>query len=389
MEAPKSVHWDPEASGASPSAYSTSAEDSAESLGSKSPGEAESRRCPWMCSCSCGRREGDREGACFLLNFLLDVLNGLSQVCFFANPRAGIIFLLAVLLGSPRAAIVLSILGGLSSTATALCLGLDKEARREGLLGYNGVLVGCSFSVFIGNFLLGLILTVLVAGLTPLVFVGIGRMLKSQLTFAYNLVSLITISCVHMWVAQHGGSDGDDHGKDVFSWSCCFSALAGSNSVKATLNGVAQMFFVSSPISGVLVTLGICLASPFSALVSLLGSCIGALFGAMCGGIAFEIQEGFFGYNGALIALWISLRYSEQGYLFVTSLAGVGATAATAVYAGLRLAVVASNGVFPCALTVPLVSVAFLFIATEQFVNAVAARCSQSRENCTDAMAQP
>jgi len=342
--------------------------------------------CPWCCAMSTDESGAEAASASLVPEFVVDGLSGVSQVCFVKNSGSALLFLVAILLGTPRAALVLSIFGCLSSTGVAACLGLDREARKEGMLGYNGVLVGCSFSVFIENFLLSLLLTIFCAGISAVVFVGISRMLKPQLTLAFNLVSLVTICCVHVWIEQHGGSHQQGHGKDDFTWRSDFSILAGMNLPLATLNGVAQMFFVTSVYSGVLITLGVYLASPFAALASLLGACIGALWGVGCGGRASEIQDGFFGYNAALIALWISLRYRSQSYRLVILLASCGASAATAVYVGLRVVVTMSGGYFPAPLTVPLVSVALCFVAIEEL--SARAKSLQSRD-CTDTNLEP
>ncbi|CAE7366716.1 SLC14A1 [Symbiodinium microadriaticum] len=362
-----------------------------ESQGSASSGEDIKHRwcssCPWWCCKSATDESGAESASASLMpEFVVDGLSGVSQVCFVKNSASALLFLVAILLGTPRAALVLSIFGCLSSTGVAACLGLDRDARKEGMLGYNGVLVGCSFSVFIENFLLSLLLTIFCAGISAVVFVGISRILKAQLTLAFNLVSLVTLCCVHVWIEQHGGSHPGGHGKGVFTWRSDFSMLAGMNLPLATLNGVAQMFFVTSVYSGVLITLGIYLASPFSALASLLGSCVGALWGVGCGGRDSEILDGFFGYNAALIALWISLRYRSQSYRLVILLVSCGASAATAVYVGLRVLAAMSGGYFPAALTVPLVSVALCFVAIEEL--SAMAKSLQSRE-CTDTNLEP
>ena len=345
----------------------------------------------WCSACGCETADAaesdeaddvEASGASLIPRFLVDVLNGISQVCFVTNSVSGAIFILAILIGTPRAAIILSILGGLSATGLAACFGIDKEARKEGLLGYNGVLVGCSFSVHVENFLVGIVATIVSAGISAVVAAGLSRLMKKQLTSAFNIIALITLLGIHCVQRDHPRKHDS-----IFTWTSDFAFLHGLDSAKATLNGIAQMFFVSSPVSGILITLGICIASPFSALLSLLGSFIGALLGGACGANASDIQSGFFGYNGALIALWISLHFRALGFSLVTILACCGATAATAVYVGLRLAAAASNGYLHSPLTLPLCSVAFLLVASEHFIRFItmSTAVSQMREDCTDA----
>lgn len=397
----------------SPSAESTATEGSAESLSDSEDEVESSKRCsqcsfnccalgPMQCSRLCAWLLGTAQdadvdddasadangsntgtGTSLIPRFLVDVLNGMSQVCFVTNSVSGAIFVLAVLIGMPRAAIILSVLGCASATGVAACLGLDKQAQREGLLGYNGVLVGCSFAVYIQNFLLSIPMTFGCAGISALVAAGLSKVMKPQLTLAFNVVALMAMLCLRIWSGQ--GHDA----KHIFTWSSDFVVLDGLDCATATLNGIAQMFFVTSPFSGLLILSGILIASPFSALTSLLGSFIGALLGAFCGASPTEIRDGWFGYNGALIALWISLHFQPLGYSLVALLAFCGSTAATAVYVGLRLVVAASNGYFPATLTLPLCFVAFFLAAFEHVVTTSKPASSQTRDNCADVSVEP
>ena len=63
--------------------------------------------------------ERDRGRVSLVPPFVVDMLNGISQVCFLTNSVSGAIFSVSLLLGSPRAAVILSMAGALSSTGWA------------------------------------------------------------------------------------------------------------------------------------------------------------------------------------------------------------------------------------------------------------------------------
>ena len=77
-------------------------------------------------------------------------LRGVGQVVFCNSPLTGGVLLGGLAVGDPWLA-TLGSLGTVSSTATARAIGLDASAVSAGLTGYNGCLVGCAFSVFLGQ----------------------------------------------------------------------------------------------------------------------------------------------------------------------------------------------------------------------------------------------
>ena len=76
------------------------------------------------------------------------LLRNVGQVIFMDKPAAGSLALLGLTIGDPYLA-GLGLAGGATATITARAVGLDEEATDNGLMGYNGVLVGCAFSQFL------------------------------------------------------------------------------------------------------------------------------------------------------------------------------------------------------------------------------------------------
>ena len=76
------------------------------------------------------------------------LLRNVGQVIFMDKPAAGSLALIGLTIGDPYLA-GLGFAGGATATITSRAVGLDEEATDNGLMGYNGVLVGCAFSQFL------------------------------------------------------------------------------------------------------------------------------------------------------------------------------------------------------------------------------------------------
>ena len=316
--------------------------------------------------CVCCREQGanDFEGRSPLTIFCLEVLHGVSQVCFFTSPLAGAAFLVAVLVGKPRAAILLGLLGVLSATGFSCCLGLDVDARREGLLGYNAMLVGCAFAFAVTDFWWAALVTVPAAAMSAFVAAGLLKVLRPQLTLAFNLAALTTLALLHL------KDDTYDAGATIHgvTWISVFPQLSGLECLTAILNGVAQIFFVASPISGLIILVGIGLAGPSIAFNTLLGSLVATLGAAKCGADLPRLKQGIWGYNAALTALWICFYFKKLGCFPVLFLVFCGAAAGTAVFAALDVVVGLTNGFAPSCFTMPFNTVALSFVAVYSLI---------------------
>lgn len=79
-------------------------------------------------------------GSWTFAEFMTASLNGLAQVLWVEKPLSGILYLAALALAS-RIDVITSLVGALVGTATAIGLGLPKDAILIGLYGYNAVLL--------------------------------------------------------------------------------------------------------------------------------------------------------------------------------------------------------------------------------------------------------
>lgn len=358
---------------------STNEPDSAESppsnSGSDGPEMAEARRCSWfsgfMGQTSSDTSEPDSDTGvtgetCVdcVGGFLVDVLNGVSQVCLFTSPVAGVVFLAAVLVGLPRTATILCLTGGLSATCCSRCFSLDSAARKDGTLGYNGVLVGCALATFMEEFWWSIPGTIVAAGISSLVVAGLLKIIKQQFTLAFNFMVLSTL------VLKSLTSIPGDSRSRLFeiTWTSVLPEFTAIEFMEAVLNGVSQIYFVSSPFSGILILVGICIAHPFSSFSTLLGSLLSTLVAARCGADRPRLENGIWAYNACLISLWMSFYFRPLGYLPVFFLVCFGAVATTAAYAAMDGIVAVTHGVAPSCFTLPFNTVGLLSVALQKTI---------------------
>ena len=351
---------------------------------SESTGSTESQgrkyfQCFW---CRSGRTPNDSseaDASCIsVADFVIDALHGVSQVCFFTNSVAGVVFLVAVLFGTPRQAVILGLLGVLVATATSWCFSLDSAARKDGTLGYNAMLVGCAFA-FAVPYWWSVLATLALASLSTFVAAGLLKIVSPQLTLAFNFSALSTLAVIHL--IDHGTAT-----PAAITWNNILPQLSTMDCVTAILNGVSQIFFVASPISGCLILFGIGFAGPFMTFSTLLGSTVATLGAARCGADISRFQQGIWGYNAALTALWISFHFRSLGYVAVFFLVCFGAAAATAVFAGMDAVVAMTHGFAPTCFTLPFNAVGLSLVAIQRFIQGIhsltKAKSSECMEQC-------
>jgi urea transporter len=195
--------------------------------------------------------------------------------------------------------------GVLSATATAQLLKLDRHQLRNGILGYNGLLVGVAIATLgaarNGEWnLLWLLAALLFSALTTGLMQTVGNWLSRQLSFPLLtlpfIVATLLFWAVAIWMphpALHAVSFPTPNDQPV-DWL----RLAASLPI-----GFGQVFFMDQFISGVLVLLAVVLATPIGAGIGLLGGCMGLLTGLVLHSPVETIYAGLWNYNAILTAI--------------------------------------------------------------------------------------
>ena len=279
--------------------------------------------------------------------FLDETLRGVGQVVFCNSPLSGGLILAGLAYGDlacGTAVAPLAALGATTATAVAKApgaLGLDDGFVGAGLAGYNGCLVGCAFSVFLGAPpVTTLAATVVGGGASAIVAAALKPAMGSvpQWTLAFNFTTLSALAYVRPL-------DG----------AAAIPADAGALELALSpLVGVSQIFVVNSPWAGAMMLAAIGHYSKGCAAHTLAGSCVGVAAAAAVGAPAGEIAMGLWGFNPALTSLAVSVFFVNTPQAL--ALSGGSAAATAVLFGGAKTAIGAAAG---CpALTLPFCAVA-------------------------------
>lgn len=294
-----------------------------------------------------------------LLNFIDSVFRGIGQVMLQNNSYTGLIFLAGIFYNSRLFGWAV-LLGAIASTGTAVLLGADRFRIRDGLFGFNGALVAIALLYFLEPDALTWAYVVLAAACTTVVMAALLNLLSTwqipALTAPFVLTTLFFIlACARF---------GRLHSTDILPTAGLPKAatvegvVTASTVVEGLFNGVAQVFFQSSVITGLFFVVGLLISSRVACGAALLGSLTGLFVAWGMGAAEPAIRSGAFGFNSALTALVF------VGGFFIVNAAstayGILAVVTTAVVFAAMSAALEPLGM--PALTSPFVLVSWLFL---------------------------
>ena len=250
-------------------------------------------------------------------SFVQESLLGVGQVIFLGNATCGAMVLGALGYADPWLG-SLAALGTVTATATARIAGLDSGAISAGLMGYNGCLVGCAFSVFLGQPAwdpMTAIATVAGAAVTAPLAAALTPVCSSvpQFTLAFNIATLSALAFVKPLAGAAAVTDP--------------SIISAMQWALSPLVGISQIFVVNDAVSGAMLLGAIAFYSPGAAAHTLVGSCVGMGTALACGAPAADIVAGLWGFNPALTALAVSVFFVPNASSYALATGGAAATA--------------------------------------------------------------
>lgn len=216
---------------------------------------------------------------------------GVGQVMFQNNAVAGWLMLLGIALNAWQLALA-ALMGNVTGSLSARIAGLDRDAIRKGLYGFNGTLVGLAVGVLFLPSWMSLLL----------LFVG----------------SALSVALVRLF-SRWGKLPGYTAPFILATWLlygivvlCCpqylqtATTVAGSESygfVDAVLCGIGQVMFQTHPWTGLVFFLALWLSSWRAAVFALIGSLLPLPVVMALGVEASAVNLGLLGYNAVLCAM--------------------------------------------------------------------------------------
>ena len=276
----------------------------------------------------------------------LDVATrAVGQVIFLNSVNSGRMICLSLAIVDPTLA-ACAALGSFTSLTTAKIIGLDNQTYKDGLWGYNGVLIGCAAKVFGPSFLpLTVAYTILGAAVTPILSATLKNTTSiPQWTWSFNIVALTPLLRSRPLLES---SSIDAGGEDMVSANIA-STPDFTDIVLSPLLGISQIFVVGSPITGAGTLASIYIYSPKLAYHAIGGSTVGCLVGLLLGADLYDITFGLWGYNSALSSMAVGTFFVHSRQTMILS---IFSAAVSAVAFGSMQTLFGTYGV-PC-LTLP------------------------------------
>lgn len=292
-------------------------------------------------------------------------LRGSGQVIFMAHRGTGAVNLLALAWGAWAGgttwSVVLGAVVGLGvATALAAAMRLPEQARRAGLYGFNGLLVGAAIPTFLAPTPRVWVLLVLACAGATVVARALERALAPWqlpgLTFPFVLVTwLVLLAAYPLAGLTITGLPPATLPLPAVELGALPDAAGW---LRATLVSVAQVFFVDDPVSGALFLLALALASPCAALLAAAGAALAVASALLLGADRDLVAHGLWGYSAALTAPAVGCVFRAPGAR--TWAACVAATLLTVLVQGASFTLAGAVGVAP--LTFPFVLATWVFL---------------------------
>src|SRR6266536_2043842 len=291
------------------------------------------------------------------------LLRGTGQVMFQNNPLTGLLFLAGIFVNSGKLG-GLGILGLATSTLTAYLLGADRTLIRNGLFGFNGILVGIGLAFFLNynGLLIGYV--ILGGALSTVAMMALANVFSvwdmPALTAPFVLTAWLLLFAVLLFANLRPGPLIAPAAPDVrmLPPTALRAAATGVGAIGLTPTNMTNAMFQDKLATGVIFLFAIFVNSRISALFALLGSALGALTAWTVGASGIAVFHGLYGFNAVLCGIALG------GLFFVLTWRSAIYALAAAIISAL---VFAAIGVFLApigmpALTAPFVLVTWIFL---------------------------
>ncbi|MCC6262590.1 MAG: urea transporter [Bryobacterales bacterium] len=242
------------------------------------------------------------------------VLRGFGQVMLQNNSYTGLLFLLGIAYNLPVLALA-ALLGTATSTAAALLLGVDRTLVRDGLFGFNGALAAIALLVFLQPTPLAWACVLIAAARSTIAMAALSEFSKVWSMPALTAPFVLVSWCFFLATARLGRliPTGVLPAANLPKAAAVEGIVNASTVIDGLFNGVAQVFFQESAVTGVLFLLGLFLSSRLAGVAALTGSFTGLLIAWGMGASETSIHAGLFGFNSVLVAIALGCVFFAPG----------------------------------------------------------------------------
>lgn len=262
------------------------------------------------------------EGASYAFSFkgaVRALLRGSGQVMFQQSAWTGILFLAGIFwgaysAGAPQVAWG-ALLGLVASSLAGWLLGVHVEDGRDGLWGFNGILVGCAFPTFLAPVPLMWVSLACCAMLTTWMRRGFNNVTAqfkiNSLTFPFVFLTWIFLLSARVLTATPL-ADADSpaliiHIGGSIDWSLAAFATY-------WLKGVSQVFLINDAITGLIFLAGLAVCSVWAAVYAALSSALALFVAVSFAADPADVTAGLFGFSPVLTGIAVGTTFYKVNW---------------------------------------------------------------------------
>jgi urea transporter len=304
-----------------------------------------------------------------LLRFVDINLRGAGQVMFQNHPLTGLLFLAAIAWGALVADAAAVLFGGLlglvAATLTALWLRVDAQGLKDGLYGYNGLLVGLALPTFLAPTPLLWACVLLGAAVSVVALLGTANVTRgwgvSALTFPFVVTTWLLLLAAYAFAGL--GSEPPPFAGELEALEPAISnPLDLGAFVGGVLHSISQVFLKGNTVSALLFLAGLAIASPAAALAAVGGALLAVTSAHLLGAESELVSAGLLGFSPVLTAVALGTVFYRPGWR-VAAYAALGTLFTVVAQAAMNVAFAPLG--LP-ALTAPFVLCTWLFLLPRQ-----------------------
>ena len=191
---------------------------------------------------------------------------GAGQVMFQDNVWTGVLFIIGIFVGAYMEGMPVVVWGALTGLAVSTLAGylfkMPDADGREGLWGFNGILVGCALPTFLANTVWMWIALIVCAAMTTWVRTGMNNLLAPWRVSSFTFPFVFCTWCFLLAGREFAGMGPAHMSTPELAYTIspleCHSVL---DFAEYWLKGIAQVFLINSWVTGAVFLIGLAIAS--------------------------------------------------------------------------------------------------------------------------------
>ena len=249
------------------------------------------------------------------------VLNNIAQVLLLQNPWTGLFILIGLFLGSWKVGLI-ALIASIIALLLAKQTNYSEAEITAGLAGFNPVLTGIALTIFLTSEWYSWVFVIIAILITMPIGSAVREFLKPfgvpMLTIPYVFISSSVLLTSFQF--QHVDADIDILPNTVKE--IVFSEH-NVHFITAFLSGFSEIFLLDNVIAGILILIGIFIASRKAGLLAIGANLLGLGIDLMFGANHDQINAGLFGYNVILTVLALGMAFETRINRYISIALGI------------------------------------------------------------------